>query len=212
MLTCERNVRLAPGRSLDPGIELAQSLEVDQTSCRLARGWHVGLRCPQKFGGMALLALLAGACDQDSESKDDSVPGTDSQDSGSNESDSDSEGTDSDSGDSDNGTDTGTGGCLQHEDFQCAAGIECPATPNHTDWCGPDGPFDENGCLRRRCQEDDDCESGEVCYAPAMCHQDACVASSWSCEEGDDRSCICGGSGDCATTPIYCIRADDVPC
>lgn len=87
--------------------------------------------------------------------------------------------------------------------FTCTNPLDCEQ------WkCGtPASPFDANGCLRRTCDNDDQCGEGELCFdADPMA---GCSAALVGCsDDGDD--CNCQYGDDCATIR-HCIPADQGP-
>lgn len=72
--------------------------------------------------------------------------------------------------------------------------------------CGPRSPITDDGCLRRACTSDDECESDERCYAPAM-FGDCSVTNMTECVD-EAQGCVCTIS---SAEPSYCIAATDYP-
>jgi hypothetical protein len=93
--------------------------------------------------------------------------------------------------------------CPDTPGFACSAPLDCEPGV-----CGGTfSQFDENGCLRRSCGDDGDCEGGEVCFRP----QDfgGCASSDVFCDDNAQGECVCGGNPDCSGS--YCLPPELVP-
>ncbi|MBX7077660.1 MAG: hypothetical protein K1X88_00650 [Nannocystaceae bacterium] len=77
------------------------------------------------------------------------------------------------------------------------------------DACGDlDSPFDDQGCLRTPCANDDNCGDGEVCYVGMQFG--LCVSSGIACADSvENQSCDCGGDPDCSGG--FCVPTDLFP-
>ncbi len=103
----------------------------------------------------------------------------------------------------DSSSDAGPIVCPQSERFQCTGSIDCNPMA-----CGDvNSAFDEFGCLREACEDDEGCQPGEVCHTP----QDwgGCASSGLFCEDGPEGQCSCGGTPDCGGR--FCVPDELVP-
>ena len=90
------------------------------------------------------------------------------------------------------------GSTLEPPEELAACGASAPNTSCSRDdfcaveGCGSDGSmFDANGCRRKLCTEDADCDAGQVCYATDS-ETDGCLSTSdYACAPIDDDPCSC---------------------
>ena len=93
-------------------------------------------------------------------------------------------------------------GCAPDPDFTCVAPYPCDGGA-----CGGlEDRFDEGGCLRPACSEDQACTGGTVCYQPSM--WGGCAGSVFSCAD-EGGTCSCFGSEDCGGA--YCVPESLLP-
>ena len=149
---------------------------------------------------------------------DDTVTGTD--DTGTTETGTDDTGT-TGTGTDDTGT-TGTGStdavCPTFEfddynSFHCSVPVDCngercSASPT-------EALFDEQGCMRRRCEVSSHCEKDEVCFIAAACYPATCFPWGITCSDeagpGGSTQCYCTDFG-CAEEYIgWCIPQSAEP-
>ncbi|MCX4240954.1 hypothetical protein [Paraliomyxa miuraensis] len=92
--------------------------------------------------------------------------------------------------------------CPPTPEFQCTQPVTC------SEGCGgPFSPFDEQGCLRPSCANDDGCADGETCLHPI--DYGGCASSGMFCSDGPGGECQCGGDPDCGGG--FCVPDDEVP-
>ena len=110
---------------------------------------------------------------------------------------------------------SGTSGVLdceaQNPEFGCAA-IDC-SDPDDAYECGAHHVFDDGGCMRAWCDDDDmsdACAADEICFRPGDCAPALpCeLANCWT----DEGLCVCEPIEPCAPTYGWCIPADANPC
>ena len=110
---------------------------------------------------------------------------------------------------------SGTSGALdceaQNPEFGCAA-IDC-SDPDDGRECGAHHVFDDSGCMRPWCDDDDmadACAADEICFRPGDCEPAfPCeIMNCWT----DEDVCVCVPVEPCAPTYGWCIPADANPC
>jgi len=73
---------------------------------------------------------------------------------------------------------------------------------------GPLSQYDDDGCLRTRCDDSQACPDGRSCIR--LGDYGACAPTNWSCDESDGM-CSCGGPKDCFEGASVCIPDALVP-
>lgn len=101
-----------------------------------------------------------------------------------------------------------------------------PACP-HNDWfmcdvawtcvdgepCGDNHRFDENGCPRERCDEDQDCAGRQVCRDITACGpKGECFNTLGGCSPAFGEECRCIAGGGCNTDLFYCFPPEEYTC
>lgn len=99
----------------------------------------------------------------------------------------------------------------QNPEFGCAP-IDC-SDPDDAHECGAHHVFDDDGCMRPWCDDDDmadACAADEICFRPGDCEPDfPCeIQNCWT----DEEVCVCDPVERCAPTYGWCIPADANPC
>jgi hypothetical protein len=92
----------------------------------------------------------------------------------------------------------------------CEQSGNCTEYPAcETGECGAlESLFDENGCLREECQDDDTCADDERCYRAI--DFGGCAPSGVFCEDDETtKSCLCGSNPDCGGG--FCVPAELYP-
>lgn len=67
---------------------------------------------------------------------------------------------------------------------------------------GPLSLYDEDGCLRPRCDDSGTCDAGRTCVRVG--DYGSCSPSNWICE-APEGGCACGGTGDCSQDVSLCV-------
>jgi len=103
---------------------------------------------------------------------------------------------------------TMTGG--ETDGLVCDSANNCVVYPAPCgDNCGNlESDFDEDGCLRQKCSNDDACADGERCFVAA--EFGLCESSGISCQDDPEtETCQCGGNPDC--NGGHCVDAELFP-
>lgn len=106
-------------------------------------------------------------------------------------------------GDTATSSDTMPGACEQPGN--CVEFSPCGAEPE----CGTlESLFDENGCVKAECQDDGQCDDGELCYRAI--DFGGCAPSGVFCEDDQElQTCSCGSNPECGGG--FCVPEDQYP-
>ena len=95
--------------------------------------------------------------------------------------------------------------CPDNPAYTCTVPVDCE---NEYDCGGPLSEADAEGCLRPRCDGEEECPDGYTCVT--LGDWGSCASSSWSCEADGDQ-CSCGGTADCDEDVSICIQDEVAP-